>query len=629
MLARSAENDALFLADEDHQALRRIALPVDLNDPIVAVPLPGRPAQVLALHGKILVTVRDPGLLLELVPSRSGFTESRRLALPADAWGIAVSADQKTAVVSSAWTHRLTGVDLESMRARWSIDVAREPRGIAITESGAAYVSHLVGSELTKVNAIDGASPVVTRIALPPSPGRTPRGAQLGASLGYALAVGPRDSRLFVARHALGGEGFERWFGAPTVDVLLTRTDTPLAPNRSTGTARWEEDEWTESARVELLRDVDGSIPLADPKFVQPRAVVYRRSTDTVLVAGEGQNTLVELDALALDPSLHEVQAYGLAAFDTKIPENDPHARVVVSGGAPSAIALSDDESIAFVYARSTNDLVVVRLADRNGKLEPGPKPMVHLADDTLSADARKGKRLFYDATDPTMSGGLACSGCHPDGRDDGFVWSELGTDDTGVGRSFRGMATQLTGFGVPRQTPMLAGRVAALGPYGWHAESKTLEDRIRDGFGIHRWSGGSSAPTMDRPKAIAAFLREGLVAPAHEERVLTEQEQRGKTLFEGQETGCTTCHLPERELTDRAARTLPRKADVFGFATEDERAFKTPSLFFVGGTPPYFHDGRAKTLEELVDLNGDVMGHTSGLVREDRSALVAYLKTL
>ena len=51
--------------------------------------------------------------------------------------------------------------------------------------------------------------------------------------------------------------------------------------------------------------------------------------------------------------------------------------------------------------------------------------------------------------------------------------------------------------------------------------------------------------------------------------------------------------------------------------------------LLFVGGTPPYYHDGRVRTLEELVSTNDDRMGKTNQLSEADRAALVAFLKTL
>ena len=40
-------------------------------------------------------------------------------------------------------------------------------------------------------------------------------------------------------------------------------------------------------------------------------------------------------------------------------------------------------------------------------------------------------------------------------------------------------------GVGYARQTPIIAGRGRAVGPYGWHGEHKTLEDRSMAGFGL------------------------------------------------------------------------------------------------------------------------------------------------
>ena len=56
---------------------------------------------------------------------------------------------------------------------------------------------------------------------------------------------------------------------------------------------------------------------------------------------------------------------------------------------------------------------------------------------------------------------------------------------------------------------------------------------------------------------------------------------------------------------------------------------FDTPSLRFIGGTAPYFHDGRYKTLDDLLLAPDHVMGDSTRLSRQDRAALVAYLETL
>jgi cytochrome c peroxidase len=65
------------------------------------------------------------------------------------------------------------------------------------------------------------------------------------------------------------------------------------------------------------------------------------------------------------------------------------------------------------------------------------------------------------------------------------------------------------------------------------------------------------------------------------------------------------------------------------GFDDETRTTFKTPSLWFVAGTAPYFHDGSAATLEELVRENGNRMGDTRHLSAGEQGALVAYLRTL
>jgi cytochrome c peroxidase len=105
--------------------------------------------------------------------------------------------------------------------------------------------------------------------------------------------------------------------------------------------------------------------------------------------------------------------------------------------------------------------------------------------------------------------------------------------------------------------------------------------------------------------------------------------EERGHALFLSPETRCAGCHVPETEYTDRVAVPLRALPTLPGFSEEQDRAFKTPSLLYVGGTAPYFHDGSAATLEQLVDGNADRMGKTEHLSPEDRAALVAFLRTL
>ncbi|WP_237245590.1 MULTISPECIES: hypothetical protein [Sorangium] len=653
-LARAAREDALYVADEDHGVVRVVPLPLDPARPGAGVPAPGRPAQVLALGGRgghearVLATVRDPGLLLIFRPDASAaLVEVGRVPLPADAWGIAVTPDEKTAIVTSAWTHKVSAVDLEAGKARWTVDVAREPRGVAVLPDGsAAYVSHLVGADLTRIDDLGGA-PRVRRVALPASPLRAPSGERLAASLGYALALSEDGRRLFAARHALGAMGHAAWFGAATVDVLITGRDEPLAPPHHGNLPVLR------SAFAEQVITPESVITLPGASVTpvtQPRAAVYRERARTLLVAGEGDDLVLEVDATAVDPTLAIVKSYPVGG------RYDPHIRVAGTCGAPTGLALSADEATAWVFCRSTGDVAALRLHDpAAGSIAApagagatgapgaapaaeGPAALVHLADDPLGPEVAKGRRLFYNALDGTVSGNLGCAGCHPDGRDDGYVWREA-TFSTADGEhaNFVGRPENIPEVakrkGFPRRTPMLAGNVGAAGPYGWHGESEDLVGRLQTGMGLHRWGGlpidHTPAGLAARATYLAMFLRRSLVTPPRGEGAPDERVKRGREIFHSDEAKCSRCHVPASDYTDRMAYPMPKRPPLRGYDEDPRPEYKTPSLRFVGGRPPYLHDGRAGTLAELIEQNADWMGKTSHLSPEDRAALVAFLETL
>ena len=323
-ITRSRQGDALFVADEDHKVLRRIPLPLAPDAAVTEVPLPGAPAQVLAIDGAVLVTIRDPGLLLVLRPDASGsFVETKRVPLPGDAWGLAVTADASLAIVTSAWTHKVSAVDLRTHEVRWTVDVAREPRGVVVRKDGrSAYITHLTGAALTRIDAIESATPTVRRVEFAPSPLRTPVGKTLNASLGYALVFSPDEGLLFAPRHALGALGEIAWFGAATVDVLVTSSDKGLAP--------------LHRGHTTLVRaEGEGPAPeLRNPRHA-PRGRSRSRATSFTGAApircssrGKG-TTVVEVDALAVDPTISVVRrtrwgASGIRRWGSRIAEGRP-----------------------------------------------------------------------------------------------------------------------------------------------------------------------------------------------------------------------------------------------------------------------------------------------------------------
>jgi cytochrome c peroxidase len=172
----------------------------------------------------------------------------------------------------------------------------------------------------------------------------------------------------------------------------------------------------------------------------------------------------------------------------------------------------------------------------------------------------------------------------------------------------------------------------------------------------------GNKTITQERTaKALAQFLRsivsyrskydEGL-AKARVARAdfhnFTTEENRGKILFLDR---CASCHMPAGQsahfVMDRP-RNNGLDADVrktdggIGDLTLNAAQvglFKSPTLRNVEFTGPYMHDGRFKTLEEVVQhYSRNIKPHPNvdgrlrrplGLDRRQEAALVAFLKTL
>jgi mono/diheme cytochrome c family protein len=102
----------------------------------------------------------------------------------------------------------------------------------------------------------------------------------------------------------------------------------------------------------------------------------------------------------------------------------------------------------------------------------------------------------------------------------------------------------------------------------------------------------------------------------------------RGQVVFEGQGE-CATCHAGET-FTDANIR-LHEPAEVPTSGTHAQRSatkmYRTTPLRGVWQHPPYFHDGSAATLAELVERYDAASG--LGLTAEQQADLVEYLKSL
>ncbi|WP_293872103.1 cytochrome c peroxidase [Flavobacterium sp.] len=128
-----------------------------------------------------------------------------------------------------------------------------------------------------------------------------------------------------------------------------------------------------------------------------------------------------------------------------------------------------------------------------------------------------------------------------------------------------------------------------------------------------------------------------------HKETTFTEMEQKGYKLFR---FNCASCHKEPLFMGDKFENnglkidaTLPDygRIKITG-KLEDKQRFKIPTLRNIQFTFPYMHDGRFKTLTEVIK-HYNSLGHDKTLPKEldkpmnlsdnDRVDLVAFLQTL
>jgi cytochrome c peroxidase len=164
-------------------------------------------------------------------------------------------------------------------------------------------------------------------------------------------------------------------------------------------------------------------------------------------------------------------------------------------------------------------------------------------------------------------------------------------------------------------------------------------------GFNTAYTEGLTRANVLD---ALATFERSLLTPKARfdrylrgEQHALTAPEQHGYRLFKAY--GCVACHQGINIggnmyqkfgiFADPGSGDSPAAAVDLGRynvtkVPRDRQVFRVPSLRNVAVTAPYFHDGRARTLEDAVDTMAKVqLGMT--LTPEEIGMIVQFLHTL
>ncbi|MCA9690466.1 MAG: hypothetical protein R3A51_13625 [Nannocystaceae bacterium] len=260
----------------------------------------------------------------------------------------------------------------------------------------------------------------------------------------------------------------------------------------------------------------------------------------------------------------------------TEFFECDPGARPDGDDGQVTAVAYSASGQLV---AQSREPATITVFTD-----EPwGTRKVIK-----LNGEPRfdTGHEIFHRAT----SSGLSCASCHPEGTDDGHVW----TFET---------------LGDRRTQPLDVG-LGDTAPFHWDGDMTDLT-MIMDEVLSHRMGGDRQSSL--RQASFQRWLFAQQRPPAGGDHEEPSQVSAGAQLFASYD--CGRCH-------DGPA--------LGGTITENVRGVRlqVPTLRRVSLHAPYMHDGRSGTLEAAIQ---DMVESTRGVTapQADIDAIAAYLRTL
>ncbi len=278
-----------------------------------------------------------------------------------------------------------------------------------------------------------------------------------------------------------------------------------------------------------------------------------------------------------------------------------------------------------------------------------------HVPDDNpLTRDKiALGKQLFWD-TRWSRNGTVACVSCH----DPGHGWGDA-----------RRFSERSDGTPTLRHAPTIVNRLfssaqewtglhASLEEQALHASDQSPELIVKTLGAIRGYRAqfqkafGTGVTPENVAKAIAAYVRTILSGNSPYDRyragdasALSPAERRGLALFEGK-ARCVRCHAGFN-FTDESHHNvgigMDRPDPDLGRYTVTKRdehrgAFKTPTLRDATQHPPYFHDGSAASLHEVVEhydrggianpwLSADIV--PLHLTQEEHADVVRFLEIL
>lgn len=537
----------------------------------------------------------------------------------------------KKAYVSNQWSDNVSVLDLDRMKVTDTLVTGGGPAGLCLSKNGRflyvvnSYTSNLsvidINSKVERKRLSTGNNPTGIQMS---SDGKvlfvTSRRAQIvpyGETVSCELTVVNDSSQRISERKNLeSAHIMENIAFTPSGDMAFV---TLVRPKNLIPSIQVEQGfmmnhgfgivEQKENGRViQLLLDEPNAY------YADPFGVVITPDGKKAFISSSGVDCISVVDIDSLRKLIDESTPEMLNLYSNNLGISSRYIIKRISVGSnPKGLALSADGKKLYVAEMlqdrlsviNTESLEVINTFDLGGPRR--------------NTVARQGRRMLNNAGH-TFQNQYSCYTCHPDTHEDGLVYNMASKD---MGRNLTNTQS-LRDIG---DTP----------PFKWNGKNQTVykQDGMRFSTVLTRTE-QFSYRDLD---AITAYIMTGIPYPPNLQYnpngELTESQVRGKTVFERindnfgnpipENNRCITCHTPPYY-------TNLKLADVSTLAASDDSIqFDTPHLNNIYASPPYLHDGRAATLEEIWTKYGrdDKHGLAGDMTKNQLNDLVEYLKSL
>ena len=537
--------------------------------------------------------------------------------------GVAWIGAGPVALVSVYKDDKLVFVDTEAGKVVATLKCEAEPYGVVATKDGKrAFVSHDYPGLVSEVD-LEARKVVRTFPA-----GEWARG----------IALSPDESRLYVSNFytagltgidVKSGQIIDTWPGRESDNLCRHVVHHPRRPKAYLSHLRSRTHIF--SARGSIFPEL--SICTLTPKNgdEKRRVAIALDTYNGVYVTANPWESAVSPDGKQFVTVYAGTDDMNYSAVvDDDYREID-RSGVVPVGKHPRAVKYSPDGKELYVYATLDYSLNVYDTT----RPRPTKAGSIKLCSPPLTPEWVRGKELFVAAQSPmTRAKWISCSSCHPDGAQDGKVWQ----NPEGIRKTppLWGLAhthplhysadrDEVQDFEYTIRGPLMTGAGLAKGPLKPRPTflpaselDEHLSGRSKDLDALAIYTNSF------QPKLSPHIPAPGKLSPAAE---------KGKALFFDKAVGCATCHSGPYY----SDSTLKKPFNLYDVGTgggADEKMgpkYDTPTLLGIYRTPPYLHNGAAKTLMDVLTTTnvGDKHGKTSHLKREQLEELVAFLKSL